>query len=101
MREPDLVAGALHPRLHELEILRIAQAHPVQALRFGLAHVTGSRLGIGIGVLVVTAERVPMRVAGALHRVADVVAGERHEALPRRICRGKTGLAPTPLTAAS
>src|SRR5439155_21608483 len=76
--EADLVSHPLHPRLEQLKVLGVAQAQLVQPFGFPLAHVAGRGLGVRIGVLVVSTERVPMLIAGALHRLADVVAGERH-----------------------
>src|SRR5438094_45672 len=72
---------ARHPLdvgLHEVEILRVAQPHGVQALGFGLTHVPGRRLGVGIGVFVMIAQRLPVLVPGALYGGPDVVARERH-----------------------
>src|SRR5256886_5405819 len=58
--QTHLVAHALDPRLHELELLGAAQAQRVEALGLALAHVAGRRLGVGIGVFVMGAQRVPV-----------------------------------------
>src|SRR6266540_282806 len=76
--EAHLVARPLHVRFQQLEFLRVAQPHRVQPDRLRLAHVARRRLGVGIGLLVMVAQRLPVRVPGALHRGPDVVAGERH-----------------------
>src|SRR2546426_326939 len=78
VREPDFVAHALHPRLHELELLGVAEAHLVEPLRLRLAHVARCGPARGIGVLVVVPQRLPVLIAGTLDRLADVLAGERH-----------------------
>ncbi len=78
MREANLLCHPFHPRLEQLEFLRIAQPQLIQPLGFSLTHVAGRGLGVRVGILVVATERIPMLIAGALHRLADVVAGERH-----------------------
>src|SRR5690348_9052387 len=55
---------------------------PIQPLGFSLAHVAGGRFRVRVGVFVMAPEGVPMLVAGALHRLTDVVAGEGHVPLP-------------------
>src|SRR5437870_1058489 len=68
-----------------LELLRITQSQLIQPLGLTLADVAGRGLRVGVGVFVVPAQGVPMLIAGALHRLADVVSGERHEEkVPRR-----------------
>src|SRR5205823_12855470 len=89
-----LLAHPLDPRLHELELPGVGQAQRVEALRLGLAYVAGSRLGVGIGVFVVIAQRLPVLVPGALHRGSDVVARERHAIATGRAPPGYPALAP-------
>src|ERR1041385_3119552 len=74
----DLVPDALPPVFDELELLRIAEPQLVQPLGLSLAHVPGRGLRVGVSILVVMPQGVPVLVAGALHGVADVVAGEGH-----------------------
>src|SRR2546428_13639012 len=62
----------------ELELLRVAKAHLVEPLRLRLAHVARRGPARGIGVLGVIPQCLPVRIAGALYRLADVFAGERH-----------------------
>src|SRR5207249_7060303 len=85
-RSSDLVVShTFHPRFEQLELLRITQSQLIQPLGFSLADVAGRGLRVGVGVFVVPAQGVPMLIAGALHRLADVVSGERHEEkVPRR-----------------
>src|SRR5439155_442586 len=78
MAQTHLARHPLDVGLHEVEILRVAQPHGVQALGFGLTHVPGRRLGVGIGVFVMIAQRLPVLVPGALYGGPDVVARERH-----------------------
>src|SRR2546422_923694 len=89
-----LLAHPLDPRLHETELPGVGQAQRVEALRLGLAYVAGSRLGVGIGVFVVIAQRLPVLVPGALHRGSDVVARERHAIATGRAPPGCPALAP-------
>src|SRR5207245_2645643 len=50
----------------------------LSAARLRLAHVARCGPARGIGILVVVPQRLPVFIAGALDRLADVFAGERH-----------------------
>src|SRR2546430_975573 len=84
-RRWNVVSHTFHLRFEQLELLRITQSQLIQPLGLTLADVAGRGLRVGVGVFVVPAQGVPMLIAGALHRLADVVSGERHEEkVPRR-----------------
>src|SRR5437016_2655982 len=92
--QTHLVAHALDPRLHQLELLGLTQAQRVEPLGLGLAHVAWRRLGVGVGVFVMGAQRVPMLIPGTLDRVPDSVARERHGIATGRAPPGCPALAP-------
>src|SRR6266540_2053834 len=76
--QAHLVPDSLDPALHQLELLRVAQPHRVQPGRLRLAHVARRRLGVGIGRLVMVAQRLPVLVPGTLHRGPYIIAREGH-----------------------
>ena len=72
------VAGPLDPGLTQLESRNVGEAELIEPLGLGPADVARGRAARRIGILVVSDQRLPVLVPGALDRLADLLAGERH-----------------------
>jgi hypothetical protein len=64
--------------LDQCEVGIIPLPELIEPLGLGLTDVTWSRTAGGVGILVKADQRLPMFVAGALDRGADLLPGQRH-----------------------
>ena len=96
--DADGTLETLDAGLEQLQVGVIAEAELVEPLRLGSADVAGSRAAFRVRVFVVADQRLPVLVAGALDRLAHLLARQRHT---RATATDPTGSAGGPAKARS
>jgi hypothetical protein len=56
---------AVNPAFEELQVGSVSQAHGVETIGFGPRDIARSRTALGIRVLVMADQRLPVRVTGS------------------------------------
>jgi hypothetical protein len=78
VNDADGGIGALDAGLDQRELLGVAEPELVQALGLGPADITGGGPALGIGILVVPDEGLPVLVSRTLDSFPDLRPGVRH-----------------------